>query len=258
MSSQLKILGCSGGIGGSLRTTALLIDHDILIDAGTGVCDLSLEEMTRIDWVFLTHRHLDHILSLPLLLDSVGARRERPVQVFALPETIDVLRKHIFNNQIWPDFSKIPSVEHPFLVLNTLHVGETHSVGARNIQVLPASHSVPAVGYALTVGESTIAFTGDSGPCPDFWQAIRIMPKLKHVLIETSFTDQDRFLADLSRHYCPASLAQSIQPFAPGVQVWISHLKPGQSGQIMSELSQGNRLGDMQPMPLQVDQVFKL
>lgn len=33
---QIKILGCSGGVGGKLRTTSMLVDHDILIDAGTG------------------------------------------------------------------------------------------------------------------------------------------------------------------------------------------------------------------------------
>ena len=42
---QLKVLGCSGGIGGSLRTTSCLLDHDILIDAGTGVGDLTLAEL---------------------------------------------------------------------------------------------------------------------------------------------------------------------------------------------------------------------
>ncbi len=256
MPSQLKILGCSGGVGGSLRTTALLIDQDILIDAGTGVCDLSLEEMARIDWVFLTHSHLDHILSLPLLLDSVGARREKPVQVFGLPETINTLRKHIFNNQIWPDFSKIPSIEQPLVVLNTLHVWETHKIGTRVIQVLPASHSVPAVGYALTIGKSTIAFTGDSGPCSDFWEAIRTMSDLKHLLIETSFTDQDHVLADLSRHYCPASLAQSIQPLDPSVQIWISHLKPGQGKLIMDELQANNRLAHLKPQSLVAGQIF--
>jgi cAMP phosphodiesterase len=256
MPSQLKILGCSGGIGGSLRTTALLIDDDILIDAGTGVCDLSLEEMARIDWVFLTHSHLDHVLSLPLLLDSVGARREKPVQVFGLPETIDALRQHILNNVIWPDFSKIPSIEYPFVVFNTLHVGETHTVGARNIQVLPARHSVPAVGYALTVKESTIAFTGDSGPCPEFWEAISTMLNLKHVLIETSFTDQDRFLADLSRHYCPATLAESIQPLDSHVQLWISHLKPGQGELIMDELKANGCLAYFKPQALVAGQIL--
>jgi ribonuclease BN (tRNA processing enzyme) len=120
----------------------------------------------------------------------------------------------------------------------------------------PASHSVPAVGYALTVGESTIAFTGDSGPCPDFWQAIRTMPKLKHVLIETSFTDQDRFLADLSRHYCPASLAESMQPIDADIQIWISHLKPGQGELIMYELQANSHLAHLKPHPLIAGQIL--
>ena len=117
MSSQLQILGCSGGIGGDLRTTSLLLDDDILIDAGTGVCDLSLDAMAKIDWVFLTHSHLDHILSLPLLLDSVGAKRSKPVHVYGLPETVATLKQHIFNGKIWPDFSVIPTAEKPFMIM---------------------------------------------------------------------------------------------------------------------------------------------
>jgi ribonuclease BN (tRNA processing enzyme) len=70
---KVRVLGCSGGIGGyHLRTTSMLVDHDILIDAGTGVADLSLAELALIDHVFLTHSHLDHIASLPLLIDSVS------------------------------------------------------------------------------------------------------------------------------------------------------------------------------------------
>ena len=43
---KLRVLGCSGGIGGRhLRTTSLLVDNDILIDAGTGVGDVSLAEL---------------------------------------------------------------------------------------------------------------------------------------------------------------------------------------------------------------------
>jgi hypothetical protein len=41
---KLRILGCcSGGIGGGLRTTSMLLGHDVLIDAGTGIGDLSLD-----------------------------------------------------------------------------------------------------------------------------------------------------------------------------------------------------------------------
>ncbi|MBL8235616.1 MAG: hypothetical protein JNL98_44410, partial [Bryobacterales bacterium] len=44
---KVRVLGCSGGIGGAnLRTTSMLVDRDILIDAGTGVGDLSLAEAT--------------------------------------------------------------------------------------------------------------------------------------------------------------------------------------------------------------------
>jgi len=258
MSSQLQILGCSGGIGGDLRTTSLLLDDDILIDAGTGVCDLSLDAMAKIDWVFLTHSHLDHILSLPLLLDSVGAKRSKPVHVYGLPETVSTLKQHIFNGKIWPDFSVIPTAEKPFMIMSTLNTGDVIQVGARSIKDLPAEHSVAGVGYAISAGESTIAFTGDSGPCPDFWAEVQKIEKLKHLLIETSFTDNDQFLAEVSQHYCPATLAQAMVPVQPDTQIWISHLKPGQGDQIMAELNALDRLGRVKPQALVKGQVFHL
>ena len=52
---RLRVLGCSGGIGGRhLRTTSFLVDSDVLIDAGTGVGDLSLAELSLIDHIFLS------------------------------------------------------------------------------------------------------------------------------------------------------------------------------------------------------------
>lgn len=77
---RLRVLGCSGGIGGRhLRTTSFLVDNDVLIDAGSGVGDLSLAELTRIDHVFVTHSHLDHVTSIPFLVDTVGGMRDRPL-----------------------------------------------------------------------------------------------------------------------------------------------------------------------------------
>jgi phosphoribosyl 1,2-cyclic phosphodiesterase len=92
---KLRILGCSGGIGGNLRTTSLLLDHDVLIDAGTGVGDLSLAEMCAINHVFVTHSHLDHIACLPLLIDSVGFMRDQPLVIHATDETLVILKEHI-------------------------------------------------------------------------------------------------------------------------------------------------------------------
>ncbi len=94
---KLRVLGCSGGIGAGLRTTTLLLDDDVLIDAGTGVGDLEIGDMAKIDHIFVTHSHLDHVTSIPFLADTVGWMRDKPVTIHALPETIDILRKHLFN-----------------------------------------------------------------------------------------------------------------------------------------------------------------
>ena len=94
---KLKVLGCSGGIGGNLHTTSLLLDHDVLIDAGTGVSELSLTELAMIDHIFVTHSHLDHIACIPFMLDTVGFMRDGPLTVYASEETLGILRQHIFN-----------------------------------------------------------------------------------------------------------------------------------------------------------------
>ena len=115
----LQVLGCSGSIAAGCKTTAFLLDDDVLIDAGTGVGDMTLEALARVDHILITHSHLDHVLSIGLLADCVmRARRaagSAPIQVHALPETLAALRAHIFNGIIWPDFTRLPSAEHPVL-----------------------------------------------------------------------------------------------------------------------------------------------
>ena len=124
MIMKFRVLGCSGGIGGNLHTTSFLIDHDILIDAGTGVCELSLAELSAIDHIFITHSHIDHICNLPLLLDSVSSMRKRPVIVYATCETLEILKVHIFNWEVWPDFSLIPNAEQPVMRYQPIKLAE--------------------------------------------------------------------------------------------------------------------------------------
>src|SRR3954469_5450000 len=147
---KLRVLGCSGGIGGRhLRTTSMLLDNDVLIDSGTGVADLSLTELSMIDHIFVTHSHLDHITTIPFIVDTVGGMRNRPLVIHALPATIEILKNHIFNWSIWPDFTQIPSAESPFLKYEPIQVGESIVLANRKITALPANHVVPAVGYHL-------------------------------------------------------------------------------------------------------------
>lgn len=242
MTMHVEILGCSGGIGGNgMRTTSLLIDDDILIDAGTGVGDLTLERLQAIDHVFITHAHLDHIACLPLMIDSVGDMRPTPITMHATAATLEIIRKHIFNWHIWPDFSVIPSAEQPFLRFATIEPGQTVALGQRSITALPAAHTVPAVGYQVKNERSgaSLAFSGDTTVCPPLWQALNRIVQLRYLIIEAAFANRERELALLSKHLCPALLLEELQHLQSRPEVLVTHAKPSQVQEIAAEIAAG-------------------
>jgi ribonuclease BN (tRNA processing enzyme) len=253
---KLRILGCSGGIGGRhLRTTSLLVDHDILIDAGTGVADLSIAELAVIDHVFLTHTHLDHIASLPLMVDTVGDRRSKPLTIYASDAVITILRNHVFNWAVWPDFSEIPNATKPFMRFQPLKLGETVIIDGRKITSLPVEHTVPAVGYHLDSGAGSLVFSGDTGACDAFWQAVNRIANLKHLIVECAFSNREERLALASKHMYPNLLAVELQKLERGCDIYITHLKPGQIELTMEEIA--DCLGDFKPKMLQNNQVIE-
>jgi ribonuclease BN (tRNA processing enzyme) len=237
----LNVLGCSGSIAAGCRTTAFLVDGDVLIDAGTGVGDLELEALARIDHIVISHSHLDHVLSIGLLADCVMRVRKMPergpIRVYALPETIAALRAHIFNGVIWPDFTRLPSAEQPILELVPFAVGDVLTLNGKRVEVLSAAHTVPAVGFAVDTGGDAgwWVFTGDTGPNPKLWQRLREM-KVAHLVIETAFSDEERQLARISRHLCPAALSHELAQLGGSVDVHITHIKPGEMEAVMSEI----------------------
>lgn len=244
MTCSLKVLGCSGGIGKDLRTTSFLLNDNILIDAGTGVGDLTLDELRKIDYLFLTHSHLDHICSLPFILDAVGINRQKPLKVFGIKHTIDALKEHIFNDVIWPDFTKIPSPENPSVTLEAIEIGQTINIKNIEVTALPVSHSIPGNAYWIDSKGGALVFSGDTGSSPEFWQTINTKgkerkdnPYLKHLIIETSFTNAEINLAKLSGHYHPAQLLEDLKFLDSNCPIWITHLKPDEANKIMEELA---------------------
>ena len=263
---KVRVLGCSGAIAQGCRTTSFLINHNILIDAGTGVGDLTLEEMRRIDHVFLTHSHLDHVAALPLMLDSVSSLRNQPVQVHALPATIAALQAHVFNNTIWPDFSRIPSAQSPLLQFAPLAEGVQVCVDDTPIQVLSAVHTVPAVGYAVQGDNAWWVFTGDTEHNPALWpqlEALRTGPAAKPIgmlVIETAFSNRESSLARRSLHFSPATLAKELaaMPLGHSYPVYITHAKPSESEQILEEITAGLAGQPYQIRWLETGQTFNL
>ncbi|OYD50128.1 3',5'-cyclic-nucleotide phosphodiesterase [Acidovorax kalamii] len=236
---QIRVLGCSGAIAKDCRTTSFLVGDRILIDAGTGVGDLTLEEMGRIDHVLLTHSHLDHIAALPLMLDAVSSLRRSPVQVHALPATIEALQAHVFNNIIWPDFSAIPSQASPFLQYQTFSTGELLAIDGFEIEVLPARHTVPAVGFAVRGDSGWWVFSGDTERNQAFWDRVNTLP-VTNLVIETAFSNRERDLARRSLHLSPDTLAQELAHIHPANRypIYITHTKPSETELIMEEIRQ--------------------
>jgi len=255
MSMKLRVLGCSGGIGGNFRTTSLLLDHDVLIDAGTGLGDLSLAEMSMIDHIFITHSHLDHIACLPLLVDSVGFMREQPLLIHATAETISILKKHVFNWEIWPDFSAIPNAHQPVMRYEEVRLGQPVVIEGRSLTALPVDHVVPAVGFQIDSGNSSLVFSGDTTTCDAFWQAVNRIQNLKYLIIETAFSDAEKELAILSKHLCPSLLAEELVKLALRPEIFITHLKPGEVELTMRQIAE--RVKTSTPMILQNGQEFE-
>ena len=263
---KIRVLGCSGAIAKDLRTTSFLLDDDLLVDAGTGVGDLTLEEMQAIDHVLLTHSHLDHVAALPLMVDAVAARRRRPLRVYALQATIDALKTHVFNDIIWPDFSTIPTPVAPFICFYPLVTGQTILLAGKQVEVLPAIHSVPAVGYAVRGGSGgNWVFTGDTAHNPALWERLNCM-EVTMLVIETAFSNREADLAVRSQHLCPQSLAAELDCIEAGrsYPIYLTHIKPAEKEIIMREIQQMKRLGPLGrgcPNPiawLQAGQVFEL
>ena len=237
---KIRVLGCSGAIAEGSRTTSFLVDHDVLVDAGTGVGDLPLEALAQIDHILISHSHLDHILAIGLLADSVmrmrAAQGRGPIQVHALPQTLDALRTHIFNGVIWPDFTRLPHADKPVLQLRPIVVGGRLTLGGKHFEVLSATHTVPAVGFALQGASGWWVYTGDTGPNPVLWTRLSTM-KVAHLVIETAFSNDECELAHLSQHLCPRQLGQELAQLSGSVDVHITHIKPGEVNAVMNEVA---------------------
>jgi ribonuclease BN (tRNA processing enzyme) len=253
---RLRILGCSGSIGGQQhRTTSFLIDQDILIDAGTGVGELSLAELSLINHVFVTHSHLDHVDSIAFMLDSVGSLRTKPMTVHATALTIEILKKNLFNWDIWPDFTVIPTPQEPFMQYQEIAVGNVIDIGGgRRITALPANHTVPAVGYWLDSGKGSLIFSGDTGPNDALWDVVNGVENLKYLIIETAFSDKDRRLAELALHLCPSMLGEELAKLKRPAEVYITHLKPSEIELTMQEIEELST--PVRPRLLHNNQVF--
>lgn len=234
---RIRILGCSGGIGAGSRTSAMLIDDDILLDAGTGIGDLALNDLYPIRHVFLTHAHLDHIAGLPMLIDIIFTENfEIPVTVYGRQETLDAVKAHLFNDVIWPDFAKLPSADNPMLHYVACNPGQTITIEHRDFHAVDVLHSVPALGYTVQNSGGVFAVSGDTKTNSTLWPVLNACDDLKVLVIEVSFPDEQESLATLAGHYCPSTMCRDLERLDHEPDIWLTGMKPGEEQRILSQV----------------------
>jgi ribonuclease BN (tRNA processing enzyme) len=223
---QLTVLGPHGGELPGCRSTCFLLGDRLVLDAGALTSTLPLSQLVAIDDVLLTHSHFDHIKDLPLLADLLVGRRSSPVTIWANTACIRALRTHILNNEVWPDFTRIPSKKNPVFRLKSFRSGASFTIGGFHIKSVPVSHPVESCGFVISDGTSSMAISGDTGPTEKFWRVLNATENLKLVLVETSFPNELQPLADVSGHYTPQTVAADLSKLTRPCEVLLYHLKP--------------------------------
>jgi len=235
---ELKVLGAFGGEAPGLKTSCILINGRLALDAGALTSSLSLQNQTRINAILISHTHLDHIHDISFLADNVFGKRKDPVRIVGLEKSIEVLKKHFLNNRIWPDFTRIPSPEQPVLAYQPIKPNQEYNIEGLTVRAIPVNHTIPSAGYIVSDAKSSLVYTGDTGPTERIWKEARKLDNLKLVLIEVSFPNEMRKLAELTGHFTPHLAAEELKKLPQdGFMARAFHLKPTHLKELKQELS---------------------
>jgi len=235
---KVKILGCSGSETIGHMPPGFLVNDVMMLDAGTITAALSIEAQSRITDVLISHTHLDHIKSLLFLADNIIGRTKKPVNVRAIPKVLDAIRKHLMNDIIWPDFTKIPTPKNPVLAYAPMPLGKPVSIAGLKVKAIPMNHPVPAVGFLVSDGRTSILYTADTGPNEGIWKEAAKAKNLTAIIVDTSFPNVLDNIARLSGHFTPAQLHQDLTKARVGkdVPIYIYHVKPVHKKKVIAEL----------------------
>ena len=261
---QIRVLRCHGAdclvdtMDRPVRreSCGFLIDHSVLLDAGTIGSRLTLSEQRRIRLVLLSHLHFDHIKSLPTLADNLAEEFDEPIIVAATEPVIQGLMDHVFNNTVYPNFFAIPNRTRPILQAQVLQPGKPIMLGHLNVIPVSVNHAVPTVGYIVKDHGGAFLYSGDTYETEEIWALGRTTPQLKAAFIESSFPDELGELAKRSKHLTPSLFLQEFQKLGrPDLPVYAYHMKPSVRTQIETQIS---RLGIKRVAFLEEDQIITI
>jgi len=230
--------------------TCFLVDDCVAVDAGSIAIALTNEQRSKVRDIIVTHPHMDHIASLPIFIDDLYPTLKEPMRVYATEEVIGLLERDVFNWNVYPRFSELTNNYGPVMEYIPVPIGKPFSVAHLTVVAVPVNHIVPTVGLVISDGQKSVAFSSDTAETDVFWKIVNEMKDLDALLIEASFPDRLAKLAEVSRHFTPASLGKELKKLSHnGMDIMAVHLKPSYRDEIIAQLKALNipKLGVMEP-----------
>jgi ribonuclease BN (tRNA processing enzyme) len=223
---QIEVLGCYGGEAEGRRMTCLLVNDSIALDAGSLSQALPVERQREVRTIVLTHSHVDHTCSLPFFIENVYERGRTAVDLHASPATIYALRKNLFNNAAWPDFTRLPNNLVPSVRFRELADETPIEIEGVKFTPIPVDHLVPTYGFLIEEDGAAVLWSSDTGPTTRLWEIANRTPHLRAVFLETSFDNSMQEIADASFHLTPQTLEIELRKLERTLPILLHHLKP--------------------------------
>lgn len=223
---EWRVLGSFGGSSPTCFMTSFLINGELALDAGSITQALPIEQQHAIRRIVITHSHLDHIASIPFLIENTFGNQQGTVEILLTPQVLNSVKRHLFNNDTWPDFTRIPNDLLPALRLTEVEPRKPFTVNSLRLTPIPVRHTVPTHGYLVEDEGGAVLFTSDTGPTQEVWQVANATASLRAVIVELSFPNRMQAVADLSLHLTPATLASELGKLERSVPVYLYHFKP--------------------------------
>ncbi|HQN95800.1 MAG TPA: 3',5'-cyclic-nucleotide phosphodiesterase [Thermoanaerobaculales bacterium] len=221
--------------------TSFLIGGTVAVDAGAITRALTIAEQRAIRHVIITHTHMDHTSSLPFLIENLFGSDGAPLSIYCTGSVLGAVRRHLFNNDTWPDFSRIPSHLYPSIRFQVIEPEVPFAIsgvagGDLEITPVPVSHVVPTTGLLLRQRRSSLLFTSDTGPTDRVWEVANSTADLSALVTECSFPNRLQTVADVSLHLTPQTLAAELAKLTRDVMVYLYHFKPPYVEELRAEL----------------------
>ena len=215
--------------------TTFLLNDTTALDAGALTPVLAIAEQRRIDRVVVTHAHFDHVATLPFFFENVFGRRT-PIEIAAPAPVLSALRRHLFNDALWPDFTRLPSRRRATVRFHPIPGGGAYRAAGLSFRPVAVSHIVPTFGYLVSSKSASVLFSGDTGPTRALWKLAESAKNLKAIFLEVSFSNGQEAVALASKHLIPRLLEAELAKCGGNVPVYLYHMKPPSAAAIRREV----------------------